>query len=563
MSPLLLLIAALTAAEAGLNVNSPSPPSRVTDLIKQADTSFLIKRLDRGIEQYGRLVELNPTVGLYWYRLGICYLESGEFGKAIPALEKAEELGSFQWNPPRMVYHGEAALALAAAHAQLGQKDEALRWTRTSLAQGLRNIRRFHGKQFESLLKDDDYRKLVWATDVSGLSRDEGFRHDLRFLMHEAKRVHYAPYKVVSEARLDEMASALDRDIPTLSDEQVLVRMMGIVRHLGDGHTHIRAVGQVQRVPLVFFEFPEGIYVIAALEPHGDLVGAKVLKIGDRSIDECMKLAREITSRDNPMNVLSTAPWLLSSLRVLKGLGILKDESVVPLEIEDASGQSRRVEVPTEAVAPNPKDNKWINTVAGQDAPMPLHLRHRDKTYWFERLPEERLVYCQMNGIGTNNQKTMMDFCRDLFAEVAKDDIDGLVLDMRHNGGGDTFTNPPLIEGIIRSEKLQTQGRLFVITGRETFSAAQNTVSELERRTKAILVGEPTGSRPNFIGESIQIVLPKSGWITSISDLWWQHSMAMDYRIWTPPQLYAPPTAASFREHRDPALEAILAYRKK
>jgi len=102
-----------------------------------------------------------------------------------------------------------------------------------------------------------------------------------------------------------------------------------------------------------------------------------------------------------------------------------------------------------------------------------------------------------------------------------------------------------------------------VITGRETFSAAQNTVSELERRTKAILVGEPTGSRPNFIGESIQIVLPKSGWITSISDLWWQHSMAMDYRIWTPPQLYAPPTAASFREHRDPALEAILAYRKK
>ena len=51
-----------------------------------------------------------------------------------------------------------------------------------------------------------------------------------------------------------------------------------------------------------------------------------------------------------------------------------------------------------------------------------------------------------------------------------------------------------------------------MIIGRDTFSAAQNTISELERRTKAILVGEPTGSSPNFIGESLAIPLPYSGW---------------------------------------------------
>jgi len=36
---------------------------------------------------------------------------------------------------------------------------------------------------------------------------------------------------------------------------------------------------------------------------------------------------------------------------------------------------------------------------------------------------------------------------------------------------------------IIRSDKLQQPGKLFVIIGRHTFSAAQNTTSELERRT--------------------------------------------------------------------------------
>ena len=49
----------------------------------------------------------------------------------------------------------------------------------------------------------------------------------------------------------------------------------------------------------------------------------------------------------------------------------------------------------------------------------------------------------------------------------------------------------------------------------------------------------------------------------SVSDLWWQHSMSMDYRIWTHPQLYAPPTAAALRAHRDPALEMIEAYRNR
>ena len=45
-------------------------------------------------------------------------------------------------------------------------------------------------------------------------------------------------------------------------------------------------------------------------------------------------------------------------------------------------------------------------------------------------------------------------------------------------------------------------GHLFVIIGRRTFSAAQNTVNMIEKNTNATFVGEPTGSRPNFVGES-------------------------------------------------------------
>jgi tetratricopeptide (TPR) repeat protein len=562
MTATLLLAVLLAGGEAGI----PQPPTIASavlapELGRKADMSYLIRNWERAIDQYAQLVESNPTVGFYWFRLATCCLETGKYDRAIEAFEKAEELGAFQWNPPRMVHRGEAAWGLAAAHARLGHRDEAVRWTRVSLGQGLRDIRRFQAKHFESVSADAEFKKLIWVVDAKPASRDEGRVQDLRFLLHEMKRIHYAPYRATSEAELDALASSLEEELSRLSDEQFFVRVMRIMRALGDGHSGLRMTGRPVRLPVQLFEYPEGLYVTAALPAQADLVGAKILKIGNRTADEALALTREISSRDNPMTVLSFAPRLLCSSRILRGLGIVEGEGPVPLEVEDASGMTRRVELRPQDI--DRAERSWVRAVPGRQEPLPLALRHPDKTYWQEFLPDERLVYCQLNGIGTDTQLPLSEFCKKLFAEVARPEVDALVIDMRFNGGGDTFTNPPLIEGIIRSEKLQNPGRLFVIIGRATFSAAQNTVSELERRTKAIFVGEPSGSRPNFIGESIAIVLPNSGWVASISDLWWQHSMAMDYRIWTPPNLYAPPTAASFRAHTDPAMDAIIGFRKK
>jgi hypothetical protein len=36
----------------------------------------------------------------------------------------------------------------------------------------------------------------------------------------------------------------------------------------------------------------------------------------------------------------------------------------------------------------------------------------------------------------------------------------------------------------------------------------------------------------------------------------------MDYRTWVAPLLYAPPSFELYKANRDPALEAILAYRQ-
>ena len=111
-----------------------------------------------------------------------------------------------------------------------------------------------------------------------------------------------------------------------------------------------------------------------------------------------------------------------------------------------------------------------------------------------------------------------------------------------------------------RNRKINRRGKLFVIIGRRTYSAAQNTATYFERYTEATFVGEPTGSSPNFIGEENMVVLPYSKLVANVSHLYWQSSWPQDQRVWLAPEIYTPPTWADFRAGRDAALEAVLSY---
>lgn len=137
------------------------------------------------------------------------------------------------------------------------------------------------------------------------------------------------------------------------------------------------------------------------------------------------------------------------------------------------------------------------------------------------------------------------------------------MLDVRHNGGGNTYLYPPLLKALLYYELTQPGGKIFAIIGRQTFSAAQNFTNDVDRLTDAIFVGEPTGSRPSFAGESTQAVLPYSGVGFGISTCLHQHVYATDRRIWIAPDVPAELSSADYFANRDPALAAILDIMKR
>lgn len=98
--------------------------------------------------------------------------------------------------------------------------------------------------------------------------------------------------------------------------------------------------------------------------------------------------------------------------------------------------------------------------------------------------------------------------------------------------------------------------------GRATFSAAQNFVTRLDRSTRAIFVGEPTGGSPNHYSGGGQLELPFLGLHVGMSIGYIQDSRPDDPRLALEPEVRVNLTSADFMAGRDPALEAALRLRR-
>lgn len=140
---------------------------------------------------------------------------------------------------------------------------------------------------------------------------------------------------------------------------------------------------------------------------------------------------------------------------------------------------------------------------------------------------------------------------------LVRSDASVLVVDVRHNNGGNNSLVRPLIRTLVWWEMQDPGHRVFVVTGRGTFSAAQNFINRVERMTNATFVGEPSSSSPNFVGEETNLTLPWSRVRGSISTQYWQDSNPDDTRPFIWPAVPVGMTSRDYFEGRDPALEAI------
>ena len=227
----------------------------------------------------------------------------------------------------------------------------------------------------------------------------------------------------------------------------------------------------------------------------------------------------------------------------------------VTMTLEGPDGETRTIRP-----EPLPIDEANRRLRGAPDLPTPLYRSDPERHFWLRYLADERTLYFKYNAVRAASPEgtTLREFVAEAEGVLASEAVDRVVVDLRHNGGGDNTTFGPLLE-LLDSPEVDRPGALAVLIGRLTFSAATNFVTEIENRTGATFVGEPTGGSPNMFGDSDPIVLPHSRLRVVVPTRYWEFSTPDDPRTSHEPDLRVELSSADFFAGRDPVLDAALA----
>jgi hypothetical protein len=295
------------------------------------------------------------------------------------------------------------------------------------------------------------------------------------------------------------------------------------------------------------------LHVTAARAPNDDLVGSRVVAVEHVPIADVLARLDPVVPRDNDSNLRAARLVYLTSAEVLSGLGIAGDATHIELEVEGSDGARRTALI---AAIDASAYQEWIGgwELALPPGPDLLLLRDPERDFWIRYLGRTRSLYVRYNHVLPRST----DVVQAITSSLRGREVDRLVIDLRTNGGGEAEGYSDLLE-LLTGPAIDRPGRLYVLIGRLTFSAAASLVVELEHQARhVVFVGEATGGAPNFWADTVTVTLPYSRLKALVSETYEGYGASGDERLSISPDLPVALTWSDYAGGRDRALEAAL-----
>jgi hypothetical protein len=389
--------------------------------------------------------------------------------------------------------------------------------------------------------------------------RVAGWRSDLERIVPGMDRIHPNLTHGTTLAALEEAVRELTSEIEDSTDDELLVGVMRIVAMVSargcDGHTGVFAWGTgsypVESLPLRLWLFEDEVVIVDAMAPYEDVIGSRIDAVDNTPIADVLAAVDPLIPRDNEQTVQLLAPRYLLIPQVLRGLG-LAGEDPITLGITSPTGASARREIDPAQMAVY---NEWAGSYGLHlpEDPDVLSLSNLDDDLWWELLPDARTLYVQYNRVEDQPPQVIDE----LGTALRDADVSRVVLDIRHNFGGEVRALDPMFQ-LFDDPAVDVPGELFVITGRNTFSAGSMLLARLEAGTDATLVGEPMSGCPVFYGDTTEVPLPYSGLSLTVSGMLEVSVDPADERSNIELDQTVPLTREQWADGRDPALELVV-----
>ena len=371
-------------------------------------------------------------------------------------------------------------------------------------------------------------------TNQSDKSRHNKWMEDLEYFDNE----YLVDSKTFSEdsiAVCKKRIAELKLKVDSLNDNQIILELSRCVAMADNGHTTIH-LGWMKKIPLRFFWFSDGLYIIKTTNTLSQYLGAKVLMINSIETNKVQrKLNPYLSGNDNWKKF--TATNYLCSPQVLNGINLsdssylnltlLINSDTITTQFEISKATDEKYEYNAwENLYPPKSDTEddWMH-VLDSLGNIPFYLQHSDKGAFYYFLDSKKIAYFNLNTTWDRGVK-LTDIINEFLDSLKMKQDYSVIMDLRFNTGGNFML--PLKLAKKTPKIIDDNSKIYLVTSNMTFSAGLVTAARIKyfAKDKIIIVGEKVGDNLKFWAEGVYYELPNSG--LTIQDSKYAHDWADD-----------------------------------
>ena len=379
------------------------------------------------------------------------------------------------------------------------------------------------------------------------------WEEDLDAFVQSLEKIHPDPYFRYNKDAFYSDLNLLKGKLDILTDDEVFLELSKLVTSLQDGHSHIpmhQGNLKLTAIPIMFYLFDNGLYIIDAKD-NEQLVGKKVVRIGNRETGDLFNEIRKLIPADNIYHVKNNFPFYVNVPEFLEVLNAIESTDEILISVLDGN-ELKEVKVNTIS---RHEFFQWAFS-PNTDSKIPLYRKKSNDLYWLSYISEEKIMYMKYNQVQSADSYSIQQITKNLDSLSRARNAEKIVIDLRDNSGGNSFTMRGLVN-MLKGHPLNQPGKLFLVSGRKSNSAATNFISEMRLESNAILIGEPTGGNPNFYSDVRTVKLPNTRIEVAISTLFQKGSFYEDDRRSHYPDVPISVLSTDYFENNDPVIETI------
>lgn len=342
---------------------------------------------------------------------------------------------------------------------------------------------------------------------------------DLNTLMNHLKKVHPMFRDGLTEDVKSAYLQALERlkTADTITVNNLRREIQSVLHPMYDAHTS------------TYNNYPDDKYLKAFPQKNDE--GYRVASINGKSVGQIFEDAKQYACYE-------TEDWISIDLASLAALDFYGFHSPFSFEWTDGENMISETYSQEDFVSWNEFLEIRNQYAHGDDKPQEFVSYEIDEE---KSLAILTLAQCNYN-------QTYIDCVRSMFVEVLQKDIQNVAVDLRGNGGGSSRVGNEFIKylpvdhyfdgpydwrwGFLsfysngrttngRYKELMFDGNVYILTDRESFSAAKDFAMLIQDNHLGKIVGTPSANTVNGYGEIAVFYLPNTGMLVQISTKKW------------------------------------------